>query len=74
MSFTPVLNTDCRGNDIREWLNLASNPRHGYGVYKFAIIDDHNDMCEFTETNLIQTNADVGLQPEDAQKCINLLK
>lgn len=74
MSFTPVLNTDCRGDDIREWLNLASNPRHGYGVYKFAILDDHDDMCEFTKTNLIQTNADVGLQPEDAQKCINLLK
>lgn len=73
MSFTPVLSTDCRGDDIREWLNLASNPRHGYGVYKFAILDDHNDMCEFTETNLIQTNANVGLQPEDAQKCINLL-
>ena len=36
-------------------------------------MDDEADMAEFTESNLIQTDTNVGLQKADAVRCIKLL-
>lgn len=56
-----------RGDEIREWLNNHPNTQ------KFIILDDHNDMCEFTYTNLIQTNYLHGLQQTHVDKAIQFL-
>lgn len=64
--FTPIM-TGSRGDEIREW--LAINP-----VDSFVILDDESDMEEFRETNLVQTNMNVGLQESDVLKAIKILK
>lgn len=64
--FTPVM-TGTRGDEIREW--LATNP-----VDSFVILDDEADMEEFRETNLVQTDMNVGLQESDIPKAIKILK
>ena len=69
MDCTPyICNGSCRGDEIREWIK-----RTEYGITQFAILDDNNDMAEFTDTNLIQTNTKFGLQEIDAIRCIDLL-
>ncbi len=35
---------------------------------------DDDDMAEFTDTNLVQTDSEIGLQEKDAVKSIELLK
>lgn len=49
---TPVINKPNikRGDEIREWLRNTK-----YRIESFVILDDENDMCEFTSTNLVQT-------------------
>ena len=56
-----------RGDEIREWLN--QHPE----VEKFVILDDEDDMCEFTDTNLVQTSYDHGLLQEHVDKAIKIL-
>ena len=70
MDCTPELSGACRGDEIRKWLEEFETE---YDVERFAILDDESDMAEFTETNLIQTDTNVGLQKADAIKCIRLL-
>lgn len=69
MDSTPVLSgVSCRGDEIRQW--LSDNEQ---SVEKFVILDDDADMAEFTETNLVQTDSEVGLQEKDALRCIEML-
>ena len=69
LDYTPYIpEASCRGEEIASWLRNTT-----YGVTNFAILDDNNDMSDFTPTNLIQTNECIGLQEEDANKCIELL-
>ena len=66
IDFTPIM-TGTRGDEIREW--LTNHP-----VDSFVILDDETDMEEFRETNLVQTNMNVGLQEKDILKAIKILK
>ena len=66
---TPYLIDGCRGDEIREWMNTCKEE-----IESFVILDDESDMAEFTKTNLVKTNAEVGLQEEDILKCIDILK
>lgn len=69
MDSTPVLpGLTCRGDEKRQWLNDS-----GQSVERFVILDDDDDMAEFTDTNLVQTDPDIGLQEKDAVKSIELL-
>ena len=55
---TPVINKPGvkRGDEIRAWLENTTD-----NVESFVILDDDNDMCEFTGTNLVQTSMKTGL-------------
>lgn len=64
--FTPIM-TGSRGDEIREW--LTTHP-----VDSFVILDDEDDMEEFTSTNLVKTDVEVGLQESDVQRAIKILK
>lgn len=68
-SKTPHLCSDGirRGDEIRQWL------KENKEIEKFAILDDESDMREFTKTNLFQTNVEVGLTKEIADKVIEFL-
>lgn len=68
MESTPDLGSLCRGDEIRQWLN--ANEEH---VEKFLILDDEDNMAEFTEEDLVQTDSRIGLQEEDSIKCIKIL-
>ena len=68
MDCTPELSSACRGDEIRKWLNDTE-----YTVENFVILDDEANMAEFTETNLIQTDTNVGLQKVEAVRCIKFL-
>ena len=69
MDSTPVLfDCSCRCDEIRRWLDDK-----GQLVEKFVILDDDADMAEFTDTNLVQTDPQFGLQEEDALRCIEVL-
>ena len=70
MDCTPELSGTCRGDEIRKWLEEFEVEND---VERFAILDDEADMAEFTESNLIQTDTNVGLQKADAVRCIKLL-
>jgi hypothetical protein len=70
MDCTPELSSACRGDEIRKWLDEFKTE---YDVERFAILDDEADMAEFTETNLIQTDTNAGLQKADAVRCIRWL-
>ena len=68
MDSTPVLSgLSRRGDEIRQWLD--DNRK---SVERFIILDD-DDMEEFTGTNLVQTDSEIGLQEEDALRCIEIL-
>jgi hypothetical protein len=69
MDSTPVLSRlSCRGDEIRQWLQDS-----GQSVKRFVILDDDADMAEFTDTNLVQTDSEVGLQEREALMCIEML-
>lgn len=70
MDCTPELSGTCRGDEIRKWLDEFKTE---YDVEQFAILDDEANMAEFTETNLIQTDTNAGLQKADAVQCIRWL-
>ena len=56
-----------RGDEIREWLN--NHPE----VTNFVILDDEDDMCEFTKTHLVQTDYQHGLLQKHVDEAIELL-
>lgn len=66
---TPILSDDNkqRGDEIRTWLENNCDITH------FIILDDDSDMCEFTETNLVQTTYEYGLREEHVKKAIEIL-
>ena len=55
MDCTPEMSDLCRGDEIRKWLNDTD-----YTVENFVILDDEANMAEFAETNLVQTDTNVG--------------
>ena len=68
MDSTPILSgLSSRGDEIRQWLKDC-----GYTVEKFVILDDDDDMEEFTD-NLVQTDSENGLQEKETIRCIELL-
>ena len=56
-----------RGDEIRTW--LLEHPE----VETFVILDDEDDMCEFTETNLVKTTYQHGLLQVHVDKAIKIL-
>lgn len=69
MDSTPLLpGSSCRGGEICQWLS-----DNGQSVENFVILDDDADMLEFTDTNLVQTDSELGLQEKDVAKCIEIL-
>ncbi len=57
-----------RGVEIKEWLDSHS------GVESFVILDDEDfDIKSYFPNNFVKTNEEVGLQKEDAEKCIAIL-
>lgn len=68
-SETPHLCSDGirRGDEIRQWL------KENKEIENFVILDDESDMREFTKTNLFQTNMEIGLTKDIADKVIEFL-
>ena len=57
-----------RGLEIKEWLDNHNN------IESFVILDDEVfDIKEHFPNNFVQTSMKVGLQKEDAEKCIAIL-
>ena len=66
---TPSLSGKQRGDEIREWLQTCESD-----IENFVILDDDADMCEFTETNLVQTTYDHGLTEDIITKALQVLE
>ena len=66
---TPVLGTE-RGKEVDAWLdaNLEMGP------IRFVIIDDTPEFDMFQMESYVQTDANIGLRKEHADKAIKLLK
>lgn len=58
-----------RGMEIKEWLT-----KRGKRVSQYAIIDDMNNMLPDQQPYFIQTNSEVGITDEDAERAIEILK
>jgi len=58
-----------RGDEIRKWLN----DNKSLNIENFVIIDDDDDMREFTKTNLAQTSWITGFTEEVYHKALNIL-
>lgn len=58
-----------RGEEIKEWLT-----KHGKYVSHYAIIDDMDNMLPEQQSHFVQTNPEVGITEEDAEKVIAILK
>ena len=57
-----------RGEEIKEWLT-----RHGKHVSHYVIIDDMDNMLPEQQSVFVQTNPEVGLTEDDANKAIVIL-
>ena len=57
-----------RGEEIKEWLT-----RHGRHVSHYVIIDDMDNMLPEQQSVFVQTNPEVGLTEDDANKAIVIL-
>lgn len=63
-----ILDRASRGREIRAWLDDHT------GVESFVILDDEDfDIVNMFPDNIVKTNSEVGLQKEDAEKCIAIL-
>lgn len=64
-----------RGVEIAHWLRLhgRSSEHLGSGLDKFVILDDRDDMVGL-ENRLVQTNPEIGITGEDAERAISLLR
>ena len=67
IGITPIFEGEKRGDEIRAWLKIHPD------IINFVILDDDNDMCEFTKTNLVQTTYEYGLREEHVKKAIEIL-
>lgn len=57
-----------RGLEIKDWLDSHSD------VESFVILDDEDfDIQDYFPDNFVQTSMKIGLQKEDAEKCIAIL-
>lgn len=65
---TPILSGKKRGDEIRDWLQNSKDE-----IEYFVILDDDVDMCEFAETNLVQTTYKTGLTQEHVDKALEIL-
>lgn len=65
---TPVLRGAERGEEIKTWLQV-----HGEGVGAFVILDDHSDMSD-ARAQLVQTDAQEGLQKRHVQRALKILR
>ena len=63
---TPIFSVQHRGREIADWLS-----RHE--VESFVILDDEGDMDELVD-HLVKTDMNVGLQDNDVDKAISLLR
>jgi hypothetical protein len=63
---TPIFSGQHRGREIADWLS-----RHE--VESFVILDDEGDMDELVD-HLVKTDMNVGLQDNDVDKAISLLR
>ena len=57
-----------RGEEIKEWLT-----RHGRHVSHYVIIDDMDNMLPEQQSIFVQTNPEVGITEDDANKAIAIL-
>lgn len=57
-----------RGMEINEWLT-----KHGKRVSQYVIIDDMDNMLPEQQSHFVQTNPEVGITNEDAEKAISTL-
>ena len=57
-----------RGMENKEWLT-----KHGKRVSQYAIIDDMNNMLPDQQPYFIQTNSEVGITDEDAERAIEII-
>ena len=55
-----------RGSEIKDWMKDKD-------IESFVILDDDKDMDEMTETNLVLTDSNKGLQKEDIEKALKIL-
>ena len=63
-----ILDGASRGREIRAWLDDHT------GIESFVILDDEDfDIVNMFPDNIVKTNSEVGLQKEDAEKCIAIL-
>ena len=58
-----------RGEEIKEWLT-----KYGKRVSNYAIIDDMDNMLPEQQSHFVQTDPEVGITEEDADKIITILK
>ena len=58
-----------RGIEINEWLI-----KHEKRVSQYVIIDDMDNMLPEQQSHFVQTNSEVGITNEDAEKTIVILK
>lgn len=57
-----------RGMEIKEWLT-----KNGKRVSQYVIIDDMDNILPEQQSHFVQTNSEVGITNEDAEKAINTL-
>lgn len=57
-----------RGEEIKEWLT-----KHGKHVSHYAIIDDMDNMLPEQQSHFVNTNPEVGITEDDAEKTIEIL-
>ena len=57
-----------RGMEIKEWLD-----KHGKKVSHYVIIDDMDNFLSSQKSHFVQTDPEVGVTEEDADKAISIL-
>lgn len=58
----------CRGKEIKKWLSMHKNK-----VSHYAILDDYDDMLPEQMPHFVQTNYEVGISKQDADRVIEIL-
>lgn len=74
IGMTPIINDigSIRGDEVNEWLKIEGLLRHRNPHFRWVCLDDDGDF--HPENNLVQTDIEVGLTMEDAERAIELLK
>lgn len=67
---TPYINSPVvrRGDEIKQWIGMQD-----ISITSFVILDDNSDMCEYTTTNLVQTDIKIGFQEQDYERALEVL-